>query len=425
MTEETVVETVTLRPSAPAFSRGGTVAFGVQSMLHTPPRMLLMAHVGGTDLEPRWLALGDTVEFGDVTWRFEDIHFANPDEWVATVRSVPPGADPFTPPPLTGDRDWKTVELRPAGPVDEAAIDALEQRLGRDLPPSYRAWLAENNGATPVQPVEIPGVRFQLSQARPLLGIHPHEPHLDLGLGPQRAPAWLVRDHIVIAVATGGLLAVRADLPGLDEIVFLNELMANHGSTDLEIVAPDIYSFCAYLQPAPPLRPARLGELEPVVASADDAAPELVELVGAALAFAADARARMNAELGVRYIAEVAMMARLGRLARKGRCADGLRYDIHGNGYDVSTPDDVPLTLQAKGYAPADRPAGPDDGLTDVIDVYALRDYLSDRTGTTYGLDAIASACEEHVRRGTLRPGGQDGTVYELPPVPVGAEGGR
>jgi hypothetical protein len=421
MTEETVVETVTLRPSAPAFSHDGAVAFGVQSMLHTPPRMLLMAHVGGADLEPQWLALGDTVEFGDVTWRFEDVHFANPDAWVATVRSVPPGAEPFTPPPLTGDRDWKTVKLRPAGQVDEATVDALEQRLGHDLPPGYRRWLAGNNGATPLGPVHVPGFRFQLSQARPLLGIHPDEPHLDLGLGLQRAPAWLTRDHVVIAVATGGLLAVRTDLPGLDEVVFLNEFTAGRDGGDLEVVAPDIYSFCAYLQPAPPVRPARLGEPDPVpAASAEDTAPEPVELIGAAIEFATRARTTMCFEFNVRYIAEVAMMARLGDLGRQGQCRDGLRYDIHGNGYDVFAPDGTPLTLQAKGYAPADRRAGPNDGLADVIDVYALRDYLDDRTGTRYDLDAITAACEEHVRLGTLLPSGRGGTgtVYELPPVP-------
>jgi hypothetical protein len=257
-----VTETVLLRPSTPGFSEDDAIAFGVLRMRSNPPRMLLSAHVEGADREPVWLSLGDTAEFGGITWRFEDVHFTNPDSWVATVRSVPPGAPPFTPPPLDGDRVWNRVELQPSGPVDEAAIAALEQRLGlaHGLPPGYRRWLAENNGATMPGPVHVPGFRFRLSEARPLLGIHPDEPHRDLGLGPMRAPAGFTREHVVIAVATGGLIAVRTEVPGLDQVVFLNELGATFGAPPLERVAPDIYAFCAYLQPAPPVAPARLAD---------------------------------------------------------------------------------------------------------------------------------------------------------------------
>lgn len=261
---ETAAETVLLRPSTPGFSEDDSVAFGVLRMHSDPPRMLLAAHVDGVDPEPVSLSLGDTAEFGGITWRFEDVHFVNPDSWVATIRSVPPGAPPFTPPPLDGGRVWNRVVLQPSGPVDEATIAAAEQRLGlRDgFPPGYRQWLAENNGATMPGPVHVPGFRFRLSEARPLLGIHPDEPHRDLGLGPMRAPEGFTRAHVVIAVATGGLLAVRTEVPGLDEVVFLNELGATFGAPPLSIVAPDIYAFCGYLQPAPPVAPARLAESE-------------------------------------------------------------------------------------------------------------------------------------------------------------------
>lgn len=428
-------ETLTLRPSALAFSRNGAVVFGVQSMRSAPPRMRLLPHVDGADLEPCWLSLGETVDFGGITWRFEDVHFANPDRWVATVRSVPPGSPPFTPPPLTGDRVWNPVPMQPAGRVDEAAIAALEQRLGLadGLPPGYRRWLGENNGATPQGPVEIPGHRFQLSQARPLLGIHPDEPHLDLGLGLTRAPAAFLRDHVVIAVATGGLLGVRVTVPGLDEIVFLNELGVTYGAPPLEIVAPDIFSFCAYLQPAPPVELGELAEpgadeWEGYLEDDDDipAAAEasgevdLVEAIGQALEFANRSRATMAAHFGVRSVAEVAMLARTARTERRGRCADGLRYYIHGNGYDVLTPAGVALTVQASGYARTDRAAVPEDGLTDTVDLYALQGFLAERTGTTVDVETIAAACAEHVRRGAIRPAGT--ISFELPPVPGGVE---
>ncbi len=266
-------ETVTLRPSALVHSRDGTVAFGVQTMQTDPPRMMLMATADGTDLQPRWLSLGDTTTLGGTTWRFEDVRFHGPHAWVATVRSVPAGAATFTPPPPTGDR-VRTPE-EPAG-----------------------------------------------------------------------------------AVPTGE--------------------------------------------------------------------PDLVGLVGEAVDFAGRATASMRAEFDVRYVSEVAMLARLGRIARSGRCADGLRYDIHGNGYDVHLDGSVALTVQGHGYAPVGRPAGPDDGLYDYVDVYALRDFLDDRTGIRVDLDRLGAACEEYCRRGLLRATGD--RRYELlgppalPPVPGGVE---
>jgi hypothetical protein len=141
-----------------------------------------------------------------------------------------------------------------------------------------------------------------------------------------------------------------------------------------------------------------------------------VALTGQALDFAGRARASMCAEFGVRYVSEVATLARLHRVPRRGRCSDGLRYDIHGNGYDAYLDETTPLTIQGHGYAPADRPAGPDDGLYDCVDLFALRDFLRDRTGTTFGLDPLRAACEEHVRRGALHA--VSDVRYRLPAVP-------
>jgi hypothetical protein len=279
---------------------------------------------------------------------------------------------------------------------------------------------------------------------RPLLGIHPDEPYSDLDFGPKRGPDWFTADHVVIAVATGGLLGVRVTVPGLDNIVFLNELGATYGAPPLETVAPDIYSFCAYLQPAPPVAPARLGEPDPVEPEPVEARPagtepldidmvdfepeavasgvDLADLIGRVLDFADEARATMSAEFGVRTISEVAMKARQGAVARVGRCENGMGYEIHGNGYDVVAADGTPLTLQGHGFPPADRSVGPGDvvDLIDLIDLYALQMFLERSTGTTFGLDAIAAVCDDRVRRGALRSLG--GLRYALPPVPGGVE---
>ena len=145
----------------------------------------------------------------------------------------------------------------------------------------------------------------------------------------------------------------------------------------------------------------------------------LVELIGRVLRFADWARATMCAEFSVRYVSEVAMKARLRQIDRRGTCGNDLRYDVHGNGYDVYAAEGVSLTIQGRGYARADRPTVPGDGVYDYVDLYALRSFLRDWAATTADLDALAEACAEHCRRGALRDAGD--LKYELLTDPTAA----
>jgi hypothetical protein len=159
------------------------------------------------------------------------------------------------------------------------------------------------------------------------------------------------------------------------------------------------------------LIPSTTVRLDPAV-PVDGTGVDLVELTGRALDFADRARATMCAEFGVRHVSEVAMLARLRRIERRGTCRDGLRYDIHGNGYDVYATGTAWLTIQGHGFANVERPAGADAGVYDYVDLYALRDFLRDWAATTTDLDALAGACAEHCRRGALRDAGD--RRYEL-----------
>jgi hypothetical protein len=234
----------------------------------SPPRLLLDVGPRGAAGSRHWVGLGDTFPVGGDTWRFEDIQFrGTPNDYYVTLRQVPPGAPPFTPPPLVGDRVWTPVTVHHPGPVDEARIAQLEQEFGQTLPRLYRRWLAENNGGYPAVPSAIPGLLVIVDQQQPLLGIRPDQPVHDLRMGRTARGRIVNRDYVVIAAAANGLFAVKVAGPGLakDTIVGLDNQTRSRSSgyqqagyatredyisAELVIpVAPDISSFEAYLQP--------------------------------------------------------------------------------------------------------------------------------------------------------------------------------
>ena len=219
----------------------------------------------------QWISLGDIVEIQDQPWRFEDIAYGNnSDQWWITLRRVMPGSDPFTPPPLTGNRVWKRVDMTTFGPLTEDHLVGLERDLGRDLPREYRKWLAETNGVALSEEVTIIGAPFTLFPGQELLGIHPETPHRDLRFGDKRRALWLDERFLVVAIATNGLI-VTGLTPMFSTHVFLLTDLSCQGinayqrlgyqsqsdylASKFIHIAPDMWSFCDYLQPAPPLPP--------------------------------------------------------------------------------------------------------------------------------------------------------------------------
>jgi hypothetical protein len=116
------------------------------------------------------------------------------------------------------------ADVRPYGTLDEAQVADLETGLGRRLSPGYRAWLATTNGAYVMGEHGVPGLPFVLFEERPLLGVHPQYRPFDLLAAEtlHRRP-WLPADYVVVAVPSGGLLAVRITGPSTDAVVFLPE----------------------------------------------------------------------------------------------------------------------------------------------------------------------------------------------------------
>ncbi|MBT8225597.1 MAG: SMI1/KNR4 family protein [Dactylosporangium sp.] len=268
------IETLAILPSGLAFV-DQTYACAVRGRENDPPRILLdVIDVHQDSATEQWLSLGDTVDVSGHTWRFADIRYGNGyGQWQVTLRRVPQGSPPFVPSPPTAEQVWQTVELQPFGELAEAQLAELEHDLGRALPPRYRQWLAETNGAAPATEVWIKDSYFTLFPFQPLLGLHPDTRHQDLRFGEERRQVWLPDSFIVIAVATGGLLVVGTSAAWYDSILLLPDLAcqgadaygrlgyATRGeyvATKLIPLSSGIRSFCFDLQPAPELPPARL-----------------------------------------------------------------------------------------------------------------------------------------------------------------------
>jgi hypothetical protein len=149
-------------------------------------------------------------------------------------------------------------DVRPYGTLVESQVTDLETRLGRRLSPGYRAWLAATNGAYLMGEHSVPGLPFVLFEERPLLGVHPQYRPFDLFAAEtvHRRP-WLPAGYLVVAVPSGGLLAVRLTGPTSDAVVFLPEeaMTGQPGAAadaarerHLMRVAPNIAEFGAQLR---------------------------------------------------------------------------------------------------------------------------------------------------------------------------------
>ncbi|MBQ1050667.1 SMI1/KNR4 family protein [Micromonospora sp. C51] len=182
--------------------------------------IIVMPSAGGDD-SAHEVTLGGTFPVGEETWRFADLDMVSADAWEVTVRRVD---DNEVLDPPTG-RLWRPARLRAYGQLEEAQLQALEAALGARLPAGYRDWLGRTNGAQPETEHHIPGVPFTLLPERPLFGVHPERPPIDLAHSQRvhRDP-WLSPDWLVIANPSGGLLVVSASRRGDESVYFVHEL---------------------------------------------------------------------------------------------------------------------------------------------------------------------------------------------------------
>ncbi|MGW0432198.1 DUF6406 domain-containing protein [Micromonospora sp. NPDC003197] len=213
--------------------------------------------------------LGETFPVGEEIWRFADINFDSADEWQVTVRRV----DESEPPNPPRGYVWVPARLTPYGRLDEERLASVETVLEQKLPPRYRRWLSNNNGAMLAGDHHIAGLPFKLLSESPLLGLHPEDPTSDL-VSAQRLhrDRWLTREYLVIAVPSGGLLALKVNHLYGDAVWFLPEddlrsATGMQGAADRGrrpvYLAKDIGHFIGRLQPVPEVASGTPAESDP------------------------------------------------------------------------------------------------------------------------------------------------------------------
>ncbi|MGN9913741.1 SMI1/KNR4 family protein [Phytohabitans sp. LJ34] len=105
--------------------------------------------------------------------------------------------------------------------VPDELLDLLERALGWPLPPVYRRFLAETNGAGPAAAAVLPPYGFVADQ--PLFGIARDDRHQDLSYVGDWVRDRLTVDFLPIGYVQGGLLAVKASGDDLDSVWYLDD----------------------------------------------------------------------------------------------------------------------------------------------------------------------------------------------------------
>lgn len=142
--------------------------------------------------------------------------------------------------------------------LTEAAVAAVEERLGVRLPASYRDFLGRTNGGAPAVPAVHPGYGFVLDQA--LFGVRDERLadllYVNAWFGDRLTEDWLAIGHL-----QGGLLALAVRGPAVGTVGYLDdddrrdrdEFTAVQRCAQLmHRIAPDFGSFWTALRPVPP-----------------------------------------------------------------------------------------------------------------------------------------------------------------------------
>jgi A nuclease of the HNH/ENDO VII superfamily with conserved WHH len=121
--------------------------------------------------------------------------------------------------------------------LPEQLVQRLEERLGRPLPPAYRAFLAATNGATPTAVGVHPGFGFVVDQ--PLFGLGRADRHQDLVYANEWFTDRLTKDFLGIGYLQGGLLAVKVAGTDTGSVWYLDD---DDSRDDEALTAEDVSS---------------------------------------------------------------------------------------------------------------------------------------------------------------------------------------
>ncbi|MGI5237755.1 SMI1/KNR4 family protein [Dactylosporangium sp. CA-139066] len=105
--------------------------------------------------------------------------------------------------------------------VPADVLDELERRLGYALPPRYRGFLAQTNGAAPREPGVMPGFGFVADQR--FFGLSRDDQAQDLIVANQFTGDRFTEDFLAIGWVQGGTIAVKVRGEDPDSIWYLDD----------------------------------------------------------------------------------------------------------------------------------------------------------------------------------------------------------
>ncbi|MDQ7906551.1 HNH endonuclease [Phytohabitans sp. ZYX-F-186] len=188
-------------PLWPVTAAAGTVGGGREGAVPTPSGWC-WAHVGTPDAA-RLLALVPIELHGSYR------HAGGMRLLPATGRGLRADPEPLPVGPAAGEE------------VPGELLDLLESALGWPLPPAYRRFVGETNGAGPAAPAVLPP--YGLVADQPLFGLAREDRHQDLSYVGEWVRDRLTVDFLPIGYVQGGLLAVKVSGDDLDSIWYLDD----------------------------------------------------------------------------------------------------------------------------------------------------------------------------------------------------------
>ncbi|MEV8636329.1 hypothetical protein AB0395_32215 [Streptosporangium sp. NPDC051023] len=120
------------------------------------------------------------------------------------------------------------------------------------------------------------------------------------------------------------------------------------------------------------------------------------DVIEAALASFAEAKAAIEETFGVVGAPEIVNAVLAGSRPRQGRCTNGLEYFVHGIGYTVVFPDDAQVHIDG------------DESGDDVFSLYDMLFFLENSGKTSPSAREVQDLLDELVASDQLRRAGGD-----------------
>ncbi len=119
------------------------------------------------------------------------------------------------------DHDPRPAGLTALERVPDEVIEELERNLGQPLPPGYRRFLAQTNGAAPERPGVLRGFGFVADQR--FLGLGRADPAAELTAANRYLADRFTADLLAIGYVQGGMIAVQVSGADADSVWYWDD----------------------------------------------------------------------------------------------------------------------------------------------------------------------------------------------------------